>query len=51
MRLFFNCEENEYQETEELDLSNSDDYIVKGVKASDFDLDMDDVIEFLVKQA
>ncbi len=51
VRLFFNCEENEYQETEELDLSSSDDYIVKGVKASDFDLDMDDVIEFLIKQA
>lgn len=51
VRLFYDCENNEYQETEELDLSSSDDYIVKGVKASDFDLDMDDVIEFLIKQA
>ena len=51
VRLFFNCEKHEYQETEEIDLSNSENYIVKGVKAGDFDLDMDDVIEFLTKHA
>ena len=51
VRAFFNCGENEYQESEEIDLSVNDDFIVKGVKASDFDLDMEDVIEFLIKEA
>jgi putative nucleotidyltransferase with HDIG domain len=51
VRSFFNCENNEYQESEEIDLSKDDNFIVKGVKASDFDLDMDEVIEFLIKQA
>lgn len=51
VRSFFNCENNEYQKSEEIDLSMDDDFIVKGVKPSDFDLDMDKVIEFLIKQA
>lgn len=51
VRLFFDSEKHEYQDTEEIDLSNSDKFIVKAVKASDFSLDMDDVIEFLAKQA
>lgn len=51
VRFFFNPEKHEYQKTEEIDLSHSDDFIVKGVKASDLDLDMDDVIEFLTKRA
>ncbi|MDX2370942.1 MAG: HD-GYP domain-containing protein [Colwellia sp.] len=51
VRSFFNCDKNEYQKSEEIDLSVTGDFIVKGVKASDFALDMDDVIEFLIKQA
>lgn len=51
VRTFYNCDDNEYQESEELDLSKNDDFIVKGVKASDFDLDMEDVIEFLIERA
>jgi HD-GYP domain-containing protein (c-di-GMP phosphodiesterase class II) len=51
VRSFFNCEKNEYQDSEEIDLSVDEDFIVKGVKASDFNLDMEDVIEFLIKQA
>jgi len=50
VRSFFNCEKNEFQDTEEIDLSSSEDFIVKGVKASDLNLDMNDVIEFLIKQ-
>jgi len=50
VRSFFNCDNNEYQETEEIDLSSSEDFIVKGIKASDLDLDMNDIIEFLMKQ-
>lgn len=51
VRSFFNCDENEYQKSEEIDLSVNEDFIVKGVKASDLDLDMNEVIEFLVKEA
>ncbi len=51
VRSFFNCEKNEYRDAEEVDLSLNEDFIVKGVKASDFDLDMNEVIEFLIKQA
>jgi HD-GYP domain-containing protein (c-di-GMP phosphodiesterase class II) len=51
VRSFFDCATNEYQESEEIDLSMNEDFIVKGVKASDFDLDMEEVIEFLIKQA
>ena len=51
VRSFFDCSTNEYQESEEIDLSMNEDFIVKGVKASDFDLDMEEVIEFLIKQA
>lgn len=51
VRTFYNCDDNEYQKSEELDLSMNDDFIVKGVMASDFDLDMEDVIEFLIEQA
>lgn len=50
VRSFFNCENNEYQDTEEIDLSVSEDFIVKGVKASDLNLDMEEVMEFLFKQ-
>ena len=50
VRSFFNCENNEYQESEVIDLSTDDDFIIKGVKASDFDLDMNEVIDFLIKQ-
>jgi HD-GYP domain-containing protein (c-di-GMP phosphodiesterase class II) len=51
VRSFFNCEKNEYQNSEEIDLSVNEDFIVKGIKASDFDLDMEEIIEFLIKQA
>jgi HD-GYP domain-containing protein (c-di-GMP phosphodiesterase class II) len=51
VRSFFNCDKNEYQKSEAIDLSMDEDFIVKGVMASDFDLDMEDVIEFLIKQA
>lgn len=50
VRSFFNCESHEYQDTEEIDLSLSEDYIVKGVKASDFDLDMEEILDILIKQ-
>jgi HD-GYP domain-containing protein (c-di-GMP phosphodiesterase class II) len=50
VRSFFNCEKKEYQDSEEIDLSENEDFIVKGIKASDFDLDMEGIIEFLIKQ-
>ncbi len=51
VRSFFNCDKNEYQKPEKIDLSMDENFIVKGVKASDFDLDMEEVIEFLIKRA
>lgn len=51
VRAFFNCQNNEYQTAEAIDLSKNKDFIIKGVQASDFNLDMDEVIEFLIKQA
>lgn len=50
VRSFFNCENNDYEETEEVDLSISSDYIVKSVKPSDFNLNMDDIIRFVNSQ-
>lgn len=50
VRSFFNCDNNQYQSTEEIDLSLSEDFIVKGVKASDYDLDMEEILDILIKQ-
>lgn len=47
---FFNCESNQYQSTEEIDLSSSEDFIVKSVKASDYNLDMEEILDILIKQ-
>ena len=51
VRSFFNCEKKEYQDSEEIDLSVNEDFIVKGIKASDLNLDMEEIIEFLIMQA
>jgi len=50
VRSFYNCDKNEFLKSEEIDLSISEDVIVKGVRASDFNLDMEEVIESLIKQ-
>ncbi len=46
---FFDCNKGEYQNSEAIDLSLSDDFIVKEVKASEFNLDMPEVLDLLRK--
>jgi HD-GYP domain-containing protein (c-di-GMP phosphodiesterase class II) len=50
VRSFYNAEHNRYVMTEDIDLSSNEDFIVKGVRADDFDLDMNKIIEFLLME-
>lgn len=50
VRSFYNVNDHRYVMTEDIDLSNTEDFIVKGVRADDFDLDMNKIVEFLLMQ-
>ena len=50
VRCFYNSEYHKFVMTEDLDLSASEDFIVKGVRANDFDLDMNKIVEFLLME-
>ena len=50
VRSFYSAEMHRYVMTEDIDLSDSEDFIVKGVRADDFDLDMNRIIEFLLME-
>ncbi len=50
VRSFYNVTHHHYVMTEDIDLARNDDYIVKSVRADDFDLDMNKIIEFLLMQ-
>lgn len=50
VRSFYNAEENQYEESQDIDLSDKKEFIVKGVKADDFNLDMNKIIEFLLME-
>jgi HD-GYP domain-containing protein (c-di-GMP phosphodiesterase class II) len=50
VRSFYNVEHHHYVMAEDIDLSENDDFIVKGVRANDFDLDMNKIVEFLMMQ-
>ena len=50
VRSFYSAEMHRYVMTEDIDLSASEDFIVKGVRADDFDLDMNKIIEFLLME-
>jgi hypothetical protein len=50
VRSFYSAELNRYIMTEDIDLSQTDDFITKAVRADDFDLDMNRVIEFLLME-
>jgi len=50
VRSFYNCKHHHYVDTSDIDLSKEDDFIVKGVRADDFDLDMNKIIEFLLME-
>ncbi|MCJ8318960.1 MAG: HD-GYP domain-containing protein [Colwellia sp.] len=50
VRSFYSVEHHHYVMTEDVDLSDDKDFIVKGVRANDFDLDMNKIVEFLLMQ-
>ena len=50
VRSFYSQENNSYENTEDIDLSLDKHRIVKGVRADDFDLDMDKIIEFILNE-
>lgn len=48
VRSFYNPQEKCYEESIGIDLSTNDDFIEKGVRADEFDLDMAQIMEFLL---
>ena len=50
VRSFYSTAYNRYVMAEDIDLSKDSDFIVKGVRADDFDLDMNKIIEFLLME-
>jgi len=50
VRSFYSIETNDYLATEDIDLSESDDFIIKGVRPDDFDIDMEKITEMLLMQ-
>lgn len=51
VRSFYDPKENSYVETCDVDLAEEEDFIVKAVRADDFDLDMNKIIQFLSMEA
>jgi hypothetical protein len=50
VRSFYNVQMSQYIETQYIDLTNTDDFIVKSVRAEEFDLDMNSIIEMLLME-
>jgi len=50
VRSFYDAEESKYTSSQDIDLSEDEDFIVKGVKPDDFNLDMNRIIEFLLME-
>ena len=50
VRSFYSVEHHHYVMTEDIDLSQEKDFIIKGVRANDFSLDMNKIVEFLLMQ-
>jgi len=48
VRSFYNVKMAQYLETQDIDLTDTDDFIVKSVRAEEFDLDMNTIIEMLL---
>lgn len=48
VRSFYSVKLNQYLNTQDIDLTDTDDFIVKAVKAEEFDLDMNTIIEMLL---
>jgi len=50
VRSFYSVKLNQYLNTQDIDLTDTDDFIVKAVRAEDFDLDMSAIIEMLLME-
>jgi len=50
VRSFYNVDLHEYLDTHDIDLNSTEDYIEKGVRAEEFDLDMNTIIEMLLME-
>lgn len=50
VRAFYSAKHHHYVEAKNIDLSREKDFIIKGVRADDFDLDMNKIIEFLLTE-
>ncbi|WP_338027128.1 hypothetical protein [Colwellia maritima] len=50
VRSFYSVKLNQYLNTHDIDLATTEDYIVKSVKAEEFDLDMNKIIEMLLME-
>jgi HD-GYP domain-containing protein (c-di-GMP phosphodiesterase class II) len=50
VRSFYSVKLNQYLNTQEIDLTNTDDFIVKSVRAEEFDLDMNTIVEMLLME-
>lgn len=50
VRSFYSVKLNHFLNTQDIDLSDTEDFIVKGVKAEDFDLDMNQIVELLLME-
>ncbi len=50
VRSFYSIDLHQHIMTEEIDLSKEQDFIIKGISAKDFDLDMNKIIEYLLMQ-
>lgn len=50
VRSFYSVNMSQYLDTQDIDLSNSDDFIVKSVRAEEFDLDMNTIIDMLLME-
>jgi HD-GYP domain-containing protein (c-di-GMP phosphodiesterase class II) len=50
VRSFYSVKLNHFLNTQDIDLNETDDFIVKGVRAEEFDLDMNKIIEMLLME-
>lgn len=50
VKAFYSAKHNHYVAAKNIDLSKEKDFIIKGVRADDFDLDMNKIIEFLLTE-
>ena len=50
VRSFYSVKLNQYLNTQDIDLTDTEDYIVKSVRAEEFDLDMNTIIEMLLME-